>query len=295
MIGNPGVKNGLAGGSNRIKLVALLVISHEVQDLIVPAGLLFFITMKSNRPLILITNDDGIEARGLKELYDSLRGLGRRVVVAPAVDQSASSHSFSLRKPIRVWRLRPGWFAVHGTPTDCVLISKHGMFRGGIDLVLSGVNDSPNLGDDVLYSGTVAAAIEGAMLGIPAVAISYLKAGENRSALSKFLRVLVPLLLDGILPKKTLLNVNIPQLPVRGVKVTRLGRRIYRDMAIKESLPDGGVSYTIDGEMGFAHTRGSDFEAVYAGYISVTPLHLDMTHHSEVSRLERAFRRIGIV
>ncbi len=251
--------------------------------------------MKKTRPLILITNDDGIEARGLRELYDSLRGLGRRVVVAPAVDQSAASHSFSLRKPIRVWRLRPGWFAVHGTPTDSVLISHHGILRGQIDLVVSGINDSPNLGDDVLYSGTVAAAIEGAMLGIPAVAISYLKAGENRQALNAFLRALVPLLLNGVLPRKTLLNVNIPELPVRGVRVTRLGRRIYRDMALKQSLPDGGVSYTIDGEMGFARSRGSDFEAVYSGYISVTPLHLDMTHHSEVSRLERAFRRLGII
>jgi 5'-nucleotidase len=141
----------------------------------------------------------------------------------------------------------------------------------------------------VLYSGTVAAAIEGAMLGMPAVAVSYLESGRNRDVALEFLRRLVPLLLDGLLPKKTLLNVNIPAGEVRGVKVTRLGRRIYRDMAVKGSLPDGGVSYTIDGEMSFAKTAGSDFEAVDAGYISVTPLHLDMTHHHEIARLERAF------
>lgn len=250
--------------------------------------------MKGKKPLILITNDDGIKAPGIKELYDGLQGLGRRFVVAPAVNQSAASHSFSLRKPIRVRRVRPGWFAVYGTPTDCVLISHHGILKREIDLVVSGINDSPNMGDDVLYSGTVAAAIEGALLGVPAVAVSYLQAGVNREPALAFLRSLVPLLLDGLLPRKCLLNVNVPAEPVRGVKVTRLGRRIYRDMAVKVSLPDGGVSWTIDGEMGFARTRGSDFEAVYAGYISVTPLHLDMTHHQEVARLERAFRRLGL-
>lgn len=251
--------------------------------------------MKNKTPLILITNDDGIEAQGLKDVYDGLQGLGRRFVVAPMVNQSAASHSFSLRKPIKVQKLRPGWFAVDGTPTDCVLISHHGILKRTIDLVVSGINDSPNMGDDVLYSGTVAAAIEGALLGVAGVAISYVQAGVNRESAVKFLRSLVPILLNGVLPKKTLLNVNIPAEPVRGVKVTKLGRRIYRDMAIKESLPDGRVFWTIDGEMGFARTRGSDFEAVYEGYISVTPLHLDMTHHQQVFRLERAFRRSGLI
>jgi len=239
-------------------------------------------------PLILLTNDDGIEARGLKDLADGLRGLGRIHVVAPAVNQSASSHSFSLRKPIRVWRLRPRWLAVHGTPTDCMLISHHGILKRSIDLVFSGINDSPNLGDDVLYSGTVAAAIEGAMLGMPSVAVSYLRSGENRETGMRFLRGLVPLLLDGVLPKKALLNINIPDGEVKGVRVTRLGRRIYRDMAIRGTLPDGGISWTIDGEMAFEGGAGTDFEAVYSGYISVTPLHLDMTHHAEIERLRKA-------
>lgn len=249
---------------------------------------------KSSRPLILVTNDDGIEAQGLKDLEAGLRKTGRVYVVAPAVNQSASSHSFSLRKPIRVWRLRPRWFAVHGTPTDCLLISHHGILKREIDLVFSGINDSPNLGDDVLYSGTVAAALEGAMLGMPAVAASYIEAGRNRDVAVRFLQNLVPMLLDGVLPKKALLNVNIPAGRVRGVKVTRLGKRIYRDMAFKETSPDGDVSYTIDGEMAFAQTAGSDFEAAYSGYISVTPLHLDMTHHAEISRLERAFSELAI-
>ncbi|MGQ9708301.1 MAG: 5'/3'-nucleotidase SurE [bacterium] len=247
------------------------------------------------KPLIVLTNDDGIEAKGLRELFEATKGLGRRFVVAPAVNQSAASHSFTLRRPIMVQRRRSGWFAVLGTPTDCVLISHHGIFRHSIDLVISGINDSANMGDDVLYSGTVAAAIEAALLGIPAIAISYLKAGINFKAGAGFLRALIPLLMNGLLPKKCLLNVNIPAAEVKGVRVTRLGQRIYKDMAIKARLPDGGICYTIDGEMGFASSRGSDFEAVYDGYISVTPLHLDMTHHSEVRRLERAFRSAGLI
>ncbi len=248
---------------------------------------------KVKRPLILLTNDDGIEASGLRDMYDGLKRMGRVHVVAPAVNQSAASHSFSLRKPIRVWKLRPRWFAVHGTPTDCLLISHHGILKRSIDLVVSGINDSPNLGDDVLYSGTVAAAIEGAMLGMPSIAVSYLEAGKNRKVAVELVRGLMPLLLRGLLSRKTLLNINIPATDVKGVRVTRLGRRIYEDMAIRQALPDGGVSYTIDGEMSFAETRGSDFEAVYSGYVSVTPLHLDMTHHREIARLEKAFRKLG--
>ena len=244
---------------------------------------------KKPRPLILLSNDDGIEASGIKDLYEGLRKSGRVYVVAPAVNQSASSHSFSLRKPLKVRRLRPRWLAVHGTPTDCVLISHHGILKRAIDLVFSGINDSPNLGEDVLYSGTVAAAIEGAMLGMPAVAVSYLESGVNRAVAQRFVRGLVPLLLAGLLPGKSLLNVNVPPGSIRGVRVTRLGKRIYRDMAIKGRLPDGEVSWTIDGELAFEDSAGSDFEAVHSGYVSITPLHLDMTHHGEIERLEKAF------
>jgi 5'-nucleotidase len=247
-----------------------------------------------SKPLILLTNDDGIKAQGIRDLHAGLKSLGRVWVIAPAVNLSASSHSFTLRKPIKVRRLRPRWLAVHGTPTDCVLVSHHGILKREIDLVFSGINDSPNLGDDVLYSGTVAAAIEGTMLGMPSVAVSYLKAGENSDIAIRFLRRLVPLLLDGILPTKTLLNVNIPAGGVNGVRVTRLGKRIYKDMAIKGTLPDGDISWTIDGELAFEDSEGTDFEAVYSGYISVTPLLLDMTHHSEIERLQKAFEGLNV-
>jgi len=242
-----------------------------------------------------LTNDDGIEATSLRDLHDGLRRLGRVYVVAPAVNQSASSHSFSLRKPIKVWNLRPHWFAVHGTPTDCLLVSHYGILKKRIDVVVSGINDSPNMGDDVLYSGTVAAAIEGAMLGIPSVAVSYVQDGKNRDAALKVVRALVPLLLGGMLPRKTLLNINVPATDqVRGIHITRLGRRIYRDMATGKALPDGEISWTIDGEMSFAESRGSDFDAVYSGYVSITPLQLDMTHHREIARLEREVRRLDL-
>ncbi|MEO0073852.1 MAG: 5'/3'-nucleotidase SurE [candidate division WOR-3 bacterium] len=250
---------------------------------------------ESAKPLILVSNDDGIDAPGIHDLYSALRGLGRGWVVAPAENQSAASHSFSLRKPLRVNRRRPRWLAVHGTPTDCLLVSHHGILKRQIDLVFSGINDSPNLGDDVLYSGTVAAAIEGAMLGMPAVAVSYLLAGENRRAAKTFIRGLVPLLLAGLLPRKTVLNVNIPAMPVMGVRVTTLGRRIYRDMAIRHNLPDGSESWIIDGEMDYAPESGSDFEAVYSGFISVTPLHLDMTHHSEIRQLQKKLAGLDLL
>ena len=128
---------------------------------------------------ILLTNDDGINAPGLKTLYNGVKDLGRVYVIAPATNQSASSHSFSLRKPIPVRQVRPHWFAVHGTPTDCVLISHHALLNKSIDLLISGINDGPNLGDDVLYSGTVAAAIEGTLLGFPSIAVSFEKPGVN--------------------------------------------------------------------------------------------------------------------
>jgi 5'-nucleotidase len=129
---------------------------------------------------------------------------------------------------------------------------------------------------------------------MPSVAVSYIAAGKNRDVAIRFLRRLVPLLLDGFLPPKTLLNVNIPAGEIKGVKVTRLGKRIYKDMAIKGTLPDGGVSWTIDGELAFEDSEGTDFEAVYSGYISVTPLHLDMTHHSEIERLQKTFSSLKL-
>ncbi|MEO0115751.1 MAG: 5'/3'-nucleotidase SurE [candidate division WOR-3 bacterium] len=245
--------------------------------------------MKKN---ILVTNDDGINASGLYTLFEAVKDIGQVYVVAPATDQSAASHSFTLRKPIKISQIKKRWFSVEGTPTDCVLIAHHAILKKSIDLVISGINNGPNLGDDVLYSGTVAAAIEGAILGIPAMAVSYLKDGVNSLPAQKFIRAIAQYLLKYGLPKKTLLNINIPAEPIKGIKVTGLGKRIYQDMAIRVKHPNNEVTYTIDGEMGFEPKRGSDFEAVYSGYLSITPLHLDMTHYRELARFRKIFSKL---
>jgi len=242
---------------------------------------------------ILITNDDGINAPGLDTLYQAVKDIGKVYVVAPATDQSAASHSFTLRKPIKICNIKNRWFSVEGTPTDCVLIAHHAIIKKSIDLIISGINNSPNLGDDVLYSGTVAAAIEGAILGIPAMAVSYLKEGINAELAIRLISNLASHLLKYGLPKKTLLNINIPSVEIKGIKVTGLGKRIYNDMAIKIKGPSNEVTYTIDGEMGFEPKRGSDFEAVYEGYFSITPLHLDMTHYRELARFRKIFNKFS--
>jgi len=247
---------------------------------------------KSNLKNILITNDDGINAPNLKTLYQTLKDIGKVYVVAPANDQSASSHSFTLRKPIKICNIKNRWFSVDGTPTDCVLIAHHAIINKSIDLIISGINDGPNLGDDVLYSGTVAAAIEGAILGIPAMAVSYLKDRVNTLPATKLIHSLACHLLKSGLPRKTLLNINIPSGEIKGIKVTVLGKRIYNDMAIKLKGPSNEVTYTIDGEMGFELKRGSDFEAVYSGYFSITPLHIDMTHYRELARFRKTFSKL---
>jgi 5'-nucleotidase len=241
--------------------------------------------------IILLTNDDGINAPGLKTLYEGVKDLGTVYCIAPAKNQSASSHSFTLRKPIPVKQLRPGWFAVTGTPTDCVLISHHALLNKSIDLLISGINDGPNLGDDVLYSGTVAAAIEGTLLGFPSMAVSFEKPARNQTAAIAIVRKLARRLLNRPLPGKTLLNINIPCRPITGVKVTRLGKRIYQDMAVRVKAPNGETCYQIDGEMDFKILRGTDFEAIHQGKVSITPLHLDMTNYRELRRFRRELGR----
>jgi 5'-nucleotidase len=246
------------------------------------------------RKIILLTNDDGIDAPGLALLHNGVKDLGDVYVIAPATNRSAASHSFTLRRPMVVRELKPRWIAVSGTPTDCVLISHHALLGKSIDLLISGINDGPNLGDDVLYSGTVAAAIEGTMLGFPSIAVSFEKSGVNADAAISLVRQLALRLLRKRLPRKTLLNINIPARPVSGIKITRLGTRIYRDMAIRNQTPTGEVTYMIDGEMDCELHRGSDFEAVHEGRISITPLHLDMTHYRELSRFRREFAGLRV-
>jgi 5'-nucleotidase len=234
-------------------------------------------------PRILCTNDDGIHAHGLDLLARVARGLGRVRVVAPDRQQSASSHSLTLHRPLRLTETGGDTYVVDGTPTDCVLLAVSQLYDDVPDLVLSGVNHGPNMGEDVLYSGTVAAAMEATILGIPAVAISFTGHDEHRAEEYEEVlrRLLSGLLARREFPAETFFNVNLPDRPasdITGVRITSLGRRTYLDSLTRSKDPRGREYFWIGG--GESRWRGredSDFRAVQAGYVSVTPLHLDLT------------------
>ncbi|GLC27208.1 5'/3'-nucleotidase SurE [Roseisolibacter agri] len=242
---------------------------------------------------LLCTNDDGILATGLETLARAAEPLGEVFVVAPDREQSATSHSLTLHHPLRPVQRGDRRWQVDGTPTDCVMLAVEALLPERPDFVLSGVNHGQNMGEDVLYSGTVAAAMEGLSLGIPAIAVSYawgdLRADPARLAaqadlLSSLLKHLLSL---PDFPRDTLLNVNLPPVPpdqVKGVRLTRLGRRVYSNSITPMNDPWGRPIYWIGG--GSAEWRGepdSDFQAVRDGYVSVTPLHLDLTHYDRLS------------
>jgi len=230
----------------------------------------------------LVTNDDGIFAPALRRLREALAPLGRVVIVAPDRDQSATSHSLTLHRPFRIHRHEEDFFSVDGTPTDCVVAGYHGLLDHPPDMVISGINHGPNMGEDVFYSGTVAAAIEGTLQGVPSIAVSLAtRELSDFVAPARFVSRLVRRVLDSGLPGRQLLNVNLPHRPwseVSGVRITRLGSRVYRDTLIKKVDPRGRDYYWIGGEDPVWEPReGTDFFAVEAGYISVTPLRLDLT------------------
>jgi 5'-nucleotidase len=251
---------------------------------------------------LLCTNDDGILATGLETLAQAAEPLGEVYVVAPDREQSATSHSLTLHHPLRpVPRGERRW-QVDGTPTDCVMLAVEALMPERPDFVLSGVNHGQNMGEDVLYSGTVAAAMEGLSLGIPSIAVSFawgdLRADPERLAsqtglLSDLLKHLLTL---PDFPRETLLNVNLPPVPpdqVKGVRLTRLGRRVYSNSITPMSDPWGRKIYWIGG--GSAEWRGepdSDFQAIRDGYVSVTPLHLDLTHYGRLTSSESWWRAL---
>lgn len=245
--------------------------------------------------LVLCSNDDGILAPGLACLEQAARTLGDVFVVAPDREQSATSHSLTLHHPLRPVQLGEHRWQVDGTPTDCVMLAIEALMPNRPDFVFSGVNHGPNMGEDVLYSGTVAAAMEGLALGVPAVAVSYagrdfhsagLSLDEYVEPLAKLLAHLTTL---PAFPPNTLLNVNIPPVradAIKGVKLTRLGRRIFSDSIAKMTDPWGRPIYWIGGgSVTWSVGEGTDINAVREGYVSVTPLHLDITHEA---RLEDA-------
>jgi 5'-nucleotidase len=242
---------------------------------------------------ILLSNDDGYFSAGLAALRAQLEQLGKVTVVAPDRNRSGASNSLTLDAPLRVREIGPNTWSVNGTPTDCVHIAITGLLDDEPDMVVSGINHGANLGDDVLYSGTVAAAMEGRFLGLPAVALSLVLAGGEYFADAAVLarRIIEPLLGARPLPGKTILNVNIPDVPldsVRGVMATRLGFRHKAEPAITAVDDDSQPVFWV-GPAGAGQDAGpgTDFDAVAKGFVSVTPIHVDLTEHAALSQVER--------
>jgi len=237
---------------------------------------------------ILVSNDDGILAPGLALLADACRGVGSVTVVAPDREQSGTSHSLTMYRPVRPARRPDGSFQVDGTPTDCVLLALGTLLPTRPDFIFSGVNHGPNMGEDVLYSGTVAAAMEGVTLGVPSVAISFAGPASDLETLESYRDVLAGLIsrIIGVadFAPSTLLNINLPPCGaagLKGVKVTSLGSRYFSESLTRMKDPWGREIYWIGG--GSIHWTGgaeSDHHAVADGYISITPLHMDLTNYA---------------
>jgi 5'-nucleotidase len=239
---------------------------------------------------ILLTNDDGVRATGIGLLRKALAPLGKVVVVAPEREQSAAGHALTLTSPLRIHWVDEDTISVDGTPTDCVLLAMRGLLDRRPNVLVSGMNHGPNLGDDVTYSGTVAAAFEGTLLGLPSIAISVNAWHDpDFGAATAFAPRITREVLRRGLPNGALLNVNVPSLPldaVRGVRVTRLGKRLYRDDVVKQTDPRGKDYYWIGGkEPIWLPGEETDFEAVEQGMISITPLHLDLTDYKSIDAL----------
>jgi len=234
--------------------------------------------------VFLLTNDDGINSEGLRALADSLCRSGKIIVVAPDRERSAAAHSLTLHRPLRSEKLSPGWYSVDGTPTDCVHLGVFGLLKKKPDMLISGINKGGNLGDDITYSGTVSAAIEGCLLDIPSFAISLaLNRDYHYETAGGIARILVGKISEHGLPRDTFLNVNVPDVhekELKGIRITRQGRRRYSDTIVQKKDPRNRSYYWIGaGEVHYEPVEGSDIEAVRQNYVSITPLHLDMTDY----------------
>ena len=240
---------------------------------------------------ILVSNDDGYLAPGLRILAEALASLGEVVVVAPDRNRSGASNSLTLRSPIRPRTSDNGFIYVDGTPTDCVHLAVTGLLDAEPDIVVSGINDGSNLGDDVVYSGTVAAAMEGRLLGIPAIAVSLAsQCGHHFDTAAQVARRLVVRLVGHPLDSNVILNVNVPDVPLdtlNGIRATRLGHRHRSEPVIRMLDPRGEPVYWV-GPSGPEQDAGpgTDFDALRAGCVSVTPLQVDLTRHQTLGRAE---------
>ncbi|MGN2246229.1 5'/3'-nucleotidase SurE [Frateuria sp. GZRR35] len=241
---------------------------------------------------VLVSNDDGVDAPGIRVLADSLAAVGQVTVVAPDRDRSGASNSLTLDAPIRALKMDDGRYRVAGTPTDCVHLALAGLLDHEPDIVVSGINNSANLGDDVIYSGTVSAAMEGRFLGLPAIAVSLASRdhkGEHYDSAAQAVLILMRRLLVDPLPADTILNVNVPDRPwheIQGFEVTRLGKRHRSAPCIAQTDPRGKPIWWI-GPSGGAEDDGpgTDFDAVRRGYVSVTPIHVDLTRYQALEKI----------
>lgn len=241
--------------------------------------------------LILVTNDDGVTSPLMEILVEALEDVGEVWVYAPDRDQSAVGHGISLHRPLRVRRVRERWHMVDGTPTDCVMLAVRDLLDRKPDLVVSGINPGPNLGDDVTYSGTVAGAYEGMLLGIPSMAISCAKKSPSHvETAAHIARKLALRILEHGLPPDTVLNVNVPDVSIdalKGTVFTRMGCRAYQDEIIQRTDPHGEIYYWIGGsEPSHVSDSGTDFDAIESDKVSVTPLHRDLTNFEALGILK---------
>lgn len=240
---------------------------------------------------ILLSNDDGYFAPGIEHLARALNDLGEITVVAPERDRSGASNSLTLDRPLSLRRTANGFYHVNGTPTDCVHLAVTGMLDTLPDMVVSGINHGANMGDDTIYSGTVAAATEGYLLGVPAIAVSLVgKSGSNFATAAQIAHQLVARYLANPIREPILLNVNVPDVPldqIKGIRVTRLGRRHKAEPVVKATTPRGETVYWVGaaGEAADAG-EGTDFHAVANNYVSVTPLQIDLTHTGQLAMLQ---------
>ncbi len=240
---------------------------------------------------ILISNDDGVHAPGIQALYTGLKTVGETIIVAPDREQSATSHSLTFRVPLRAEQLDENIIAVNGTPTDSVMLAVRALLDRKPDIIVSGINRGPNLADDVTYSGTVAAAMEGTLLGITSIAISLVTFDHKADyrPVTKFAAQLVRQVIDEGLPPNVFLNVNFPSIPeseIRGVRITRLGKRTYKDAIVRKEDPHGKAYFWLAGTPVHEDVgTDTDTYAVDNNFISITPIHLDLTHYETISHI----------
>lgn len=246
--------------------------------------------------LILLTNDDGVHSEGLTLLMESLRSQHDVCVVAPERERTCVGHAITLHKPLRMKEIDESVYATNGTPADCVLLGVKAVLKKKPALIISGINKGPNMGQDVNYSGTVAAAKEGAFLGIPSLAISInARSHYHFSDAIKTIETIIQVVDENHFLDSTFLNINVPNLShgkLKGFMVTRLGKRIYNDKVIERIDPRGGKYYWIggNGEL-YEPLEGTDFYAIEKGFVSITPLGLDVTSIKSINRYKKYFRR----